>query len=256
MGEVWQAHSVRLDRPVAIKRVNTEIPWAHAQLVQEAQTLAKLRHPSIVQVFDVVYDAEQTPYIVMELLVGRDLRRVLSQDGPVPQRRGVELFLGAASGLSTAHRNGVVHGDVKLGNIFLEGEGMHERAVLLDFGISHPAGADPSTMALAGTPEYLAPEQTQGTIGGPAADQWALCVAIFGLIAGRLPFQGDTVPELFRVIREARLPFPRDVPFDPRLFGILARGTRKDPQERYPSMSELHKALRQWVVGQRHPTVP
>lgn len=251
MGEVWRARSLRLDRLVAIKRVASEIPGSNELLVREARAIARLRHPSIVQVYDVVYDDDGAPYLVMELLHGADLGEVLDDKGPLDELRAVQLMLGIISGLELAHRNGIVHGDVKPDNVFLTVDGAgKEKAILLDFGIAHAVAPNPSeTLMLAGTPEFMAPEQVSGTVAGPAADQWSVCVTLYTLITGRQPFSRDDTVALFDAIRSAALPYPRDVSMDPPLFAILARGTRKQPAERYADVTELRTTLETWHRG-------
>lgn len=249
MGEVWRARSLRLDRLVAIKRVSADLPGSNELLVREARAIACLRHPSIVQVFDVVYDDEGVPYLVMELLEGSDLGVVVATGGPLEEQRAVRLMVGIVAGLETAHRSGIVHGDVKPENILLTIDATGtESAVLLDFGIAHsvaPVGRE--TMTLAGTPAFMAPEQVMGTMAGPRADQWSACVTLYTIITGREPFVRESTLAMFDAIRTAPLPYPRDVAMDPALFAIVARGTRKEPVQRYDDITELRVALQTWL---------
>lgn len=248
MGEVWRARSVRLDRLVAIKRVSSDLPGTQELLVAEARAIARLRHPSIIQVYDVVYDEEGAPYLVMELLEGADLGDIVAREGPLDDKRAARLMLGIVSGLAAAHGSGIIHGDVKPENIVLTTDGAgREKAVLLDFGIAHAVGPEPrETMTMAGTPAFMAPEQVSGDVAGPASDQWAACVTLYSLVTGRQPFERESIRELFDAIRSAALPYPRDVSMDPGLFAIVARGTRKNPSERYRGLDELHAALEAW----------
>lgn len=251
MGEVWRARSLRLDREVAVKRVSTDIPDAHDRLVHEAKAIARLRHPSIVQVFDVVYDEHEAPYLVMELLEGTDLGHLLNEHGPLPQVRAVALILQVIHGLQAAHAHGVIHRDVKPDNIMLTlDDHGRERPVLLDFGISQIAWDRESRGPVAGTPDFMAPEQFTGMAVGAEADQWSTCVTLYSLVAGRSPFHRKSLEALFEAIAAAPLPYPREAEMDPSLFAILARGTRKAPEDRYPNLDELQDALETWLNRQ------
>lgn len=251
MGEVWRARSLRLDRLVAIKRVTSDIPGSSELLVREARALARLRHPAIVQVFDVVYDDEGSPYLVMELLDGVDLGKIVATEGPLDEQRAVRLMLSIVAGLEAAHRSGIVHGDVKPENVFrtIDANGS-EAAILVDFGIAHAIVPTPHETSMnAGTPAFMAPEQLSGAVAGPPADQWSACVTLYTLVTGREPFTHRDMVALFDAIRSAALPYPRDVNMDPALFAILARGTRKLPADRYASLGELRVALATWQRG-------
>ena len=248
MGEVWRARSLRLDRDVAIKQVTATVPGAPDLLVHEAKAIARLRHPAIVQVFDIVYDAEGIPYLVMELIDGTDLGERLARDGPFDETRAVTVMAQVAAGLHAAHVHGVVHRDVKPENVLLtHDEHGAERAVLLDFGISHVATSDGADAPRAGTPDFMAPEQIRGEAAGPPADQWSACVTLYCLVTGRSPFHREDLGEMFDAIERLPLPYPRDVGMDPGLFAILARGTRKSPAERHGDLAELGASLHAWL---------
>ncbi len=249
MGEVWRARHLGLDRLVAIKRMRGDHPESSDRLVREARALARIRHPSIVQMFDVLVDEGEAPYLVMELLHGADLARFVAPDRVMPELRAVRLMLGVLSGLDAAHRHGIVHGDVKPDNILLAADDTGvERAVLLDFGLAHSVEPDRAqTSSLAGTPDFMSPEQVGGHGVGSASDQWSACVTLYSLVTGRPPFARPSLPALFDAIRGAPLSYPRDAAMDPRLFAILARGTRKAPAERHADVAELGDALHTWL---------
>ena len=251
MGEVWRARHIGLDRLVAIKRMSSDHPESSDRLVREARALARIRHPSIVQVFDVLVDDGEAPYLVMELLHGADLARVIALDGVLPSARAVGLMLGVLSGLEAAHRHGIVHGDVKPDNILLSADDTGvERAVLLDFGLAHVVEhGHGQTSTFAGTPDFMSPEQVGGQVVGPASDQWSACVTLYSLITGRAPFARPSLPAVFDAIRSAPLSYPRDAELDPRLFAILAHGTRKAPAERHADLAELCDSLSMWLRG-------
>ncbi len=249
MGEVWRGWDPRLERAVAIKLGQGADPRTHARVLREGRMLARLRHPAIVTVFDVGRDPAGVPFVVMELLEGEDLGAVLEREGPVGDGAAVGWILPVLEGLVIAHENGVVHRDIKPDNVFLarQSDGP-PRPVLVDFGIARPpSGVDAVTGGVFGTPAFMAPEQLRerGEVG-PAADQWATAVTVYQLTTGRLPFGGANVADVFLHTVKAPLPFPRDGSMDSRLFAILARATRKDPADRFPSARAMAEALREW----------
>lgn len=252
MAEVWKAWSLRLHRPAAVKRLLAPSGRQETERVLgEARAAARLRHPSIVEIHDCLVDEEGRPFLVMEWIDGIDLHRVVQRAGRLPATTAVRMLLPVAAGLAHAHRRGVVHGDVKPENVLFARQhgGAGRRIKLIDFGI---AGIDGSTVGprMALTPDYAAPERVALGQRGPAADQWAFCVMLYELVTGRLPFEGSSFESLFAKIASAPLPYPRDVDLDGALFRILARGTRKRPEDRYPDMVALRLDLEAWAVAQ------
>jgi predicted Ser/Thr protein kinase len=191
MGTVWLADDACLGRAVAMKELIREgsaadVDRARRLAMREAKALAKLRHPAIVSVYDVIVE-DGDPWIVMEYINGTPLSAILSQQAPLGDRMIASYALPVLRALTTAHRAGVVHRDVKPENI-LAGE---DGAVwLVDFGIAQIAEATSTTSgtALRGTPEYLAPERLSSTKAGPAADLWSVGVMLYYAREGRLPF--------------------------------------------------------------------
>ncbi len=250
MSEVWRARDERLRRPVAVKLLPAASPDAGfaRRLEAEATTVAGLRHPSIVAIHDFGYDAEDRPYLVMELLEGQPLSDVIG-DG-LGAATAVDTLLPIGRALGYAHAQGVVHRDLKPANVFLaaEAEGA-VAAKLLDFGVARRIAGDPRlTAGWVGTPDFMAPEQLDlGREVGPAADQWAFSVLLYEAATGRAPFSRGALSELFAAIQSAPLPYSPAL--DGGLFRVLARGTRKRPEERYPSIEALLSELEAWASG-------
>jgi hypothetical protein len=234
MGVVWRAHDELLERDVAIKELlhlrlpfgddNADVPAQRA--MREARAAARLRHPDVVAVHDVIVD-DGRPLIVMELVEGRSLAQELRADGPLPEHRVAAVGLQILRALEAAHRQGIVHRDVKPANILLDGD----RAVLTDFGIAAMVGAGTltDTRAVLGSPEYLAPERVNGQPATPATDLWSLGVTLCAALRGESPFQrSDTQATLAAVVTYE----PPPIPQAPRLWPLLAALLRKNPEER------------------------
>lgn len=251
MGEVWRAYDTRLDREVAIKRIASQVAQHDAYAVRmqrEAKALARIRHATLVTVYDIQQDANGLPFIVMELLHGETLADWVDRHPAAGGDAAVSLLLPVLDGLEAAHRAGVVHRDLKPDNIFLVREGDRLLPKLIDFGIAsiEELGSN-LTVGPIGTPTFMAPEQiTLGDPIGPYTDVWALCTCIYAAAVGEAPFHRADVAETFRAVRELPLPFPRNGCLDGPLFSIVARGTRKRPGERFASIAELRDALVEW----------
>ena len=199
MGTVWRARDQVLARDVAVKEVRLPdlMPARDREILRErtlreARVSAKLSHPCVVTVHDVI-EADDTPWIVMELVIARSLERVLAEDGPLPPRRVAETGLMLLGALASAHAAGIVHRDVKPGNVLLTRDG---RAVLTDFGIAAVDG-DPAltqTGMVVGTPGFCAPERIRGVAASPASDLWSLGATLYAAVEGRGPFDGHGSP--------------------------------------------------------------
>jgi len=254
MGEVWRAWHLVRDRPVAIKRLAQATKRTlRERLAREARALAQLRHPAIVQLHDLGEDHDGTPFLVLELLEGEDLGDHVRRLGPMDPVRAVELLLPVADALALIHRRGLIHRDLKPDNVFLTRDAVTgPRAKLLDFGVARDLGVSGLTQGLLGTPEFMAPEQlVLGDRPGPAVDQWGFCLTLYEVTVGRRPFGGEDLDEVFERVRHAPLPYPLEARLDPKLFAILAQGTRKRPDERYPDITALVRALRAWLADRR-----
>jgi eukaryotic-like serine/threonine-protein kinase len=228
IGVVWRAHDESLGRDVAIKEIrfpagldDEQVASLTARTLREARAAARLSHPAIVTVHEVVRQDER-PWIVMELVRGRTLARIVKQDGPLPPRRVAEIGGQILAGLRAAHAAGVVHRDVKPANVILDGE----RTVLTDFGIAALDGGTVLTQtgAMLGTPSFMAPEQARGNYATPASDLWSLGATMYAAVEGQPPFDGETVATILVSMLTADPPPPRRAgPLIPVIAGLLAK---------------------------------
>src|SRR4051794_21284353 len=193
MGVVWAARDELLARPVAVKEVRLpasvdpeERDLLRERTLREARTAARLDHPCAVRMFDVCEEDEQA-YLVMELIEGRTLSDVIRDEGPVAPARAAEIGVCLLDALTAAHAAGIVHRDVKPGNVLVRPDG---RVTLTDFGIASTAGAPsiPSTGLLLGSPAYIAPERARGGPPEPPSDLWSLGATLYTAVEGRPPF--------------------------------------------------------------------
>jgi serine/threonine protein kinase len=254
MATVQLAFDTRLERNVAVKLLAEHLA-EDANFVsrfrREALAAARLVHPNIVQVFDFGLDeATHRNFIVMEFVDGESCAEMLREHGSLPVGEAVEILAQSCRGLDYAHRNGVVHRDVKPGNLLRSREGMVK---LADFGIAKAAEDSDITKvgSVLGTAAYLAPEQARGEAAGPASDLYALGVVAYQLLAGRLPYDAGSLTDLARLQESG--PPPRldelepDVP--PALATAVAVALHRDPEERYPDAAAMEKALRDGLRG-------
>ncbi len=235
MGEVLSAYDEVLDRRVALKLVRAPERGdlrLQAQLMREAQALARLSHPNIVQVYEAGADGDEL-YLAMELVRGVTLATWLS-DQPRSRAEIVGMFHQIGQGLAAAHRAGLVHRDFKPSNVLVDAEG---RARVVDFGLAALAERPDLYLGLVGTPAYMAPEQWLEERVDPRTDQFSFCVALWEALAGARPFQGDSFDELRAVILAGRLPERGRIP--PELHRALVRGLARDPDARYPTLEVL-----------------
>src|ERR671921_437425 len=196
MGTVWRATDEVLGREVAVKEVvfphgvsDRDRDVLRERTRREARAAARLDHPSAVTVYDVV-EQDGSPYLVMELVEARTLSEVVRTDGPLSPQATAHVGLALLGALETAHRQGIVHRDVKPGNVMVRDDG---RVVLTDFGIATSTGDSSltSTGLLLGSPAYIAPERARGGSPEPASDLWSLGATLFTAVEGRPPFAGD-----------------------------------------------------------------
>ncbi len=246
MGEVFVAHDLRLDREVALKLLRADLAQQDGmreRVVAEARLAARLTHPHVVGVLD-TGEQDGRPFVVMERLSGRTLRDELA-DGPMPPERVRDVGLQVLRALAAAHGLGIVHRDVKPGNILDAGVGTWKVA---DFGIAKWVHADETltgTGELLGSPSYLAPERIDGQQAGPASDLYAVGVLLYEALTGRKPFEGDDPFALAAAIREGRYEPPDaiDADVDPAIVAVIERAMRRDPGERYESAGAMAAAL-------------
>ena len=255
MAEVYLGTHLTLDRAVAVKVMHNYVesdPDLQSRFEREAKVVAGLRHPNIVQIFD--YDtAEGHPYIVMEYLMGPSLATYLRELHSHNQRlqpvQIARLLITIATALDYAHERGVIHRDIKPGNIILHNkasnisteEPITERteAVLTDFGLVRIAQAVTQTASgsVSGTPAYMSPEQAQGVKVDHRSDIYSLGVVLYEMIAGRIPFEGDTSWTLiFKHINE---PPPSIAGIQPTVQRVIDRALAKKPEDRYQTARAL-----------------
>ncbi|HEU4911093.1 MAG TPA: protein kinase [Actinomycetes bacterium] len=245
MGTVWEGTDELLHRRVAIKEVRfppeigeREQQELRERTLREARATARLSHPNVITTYDVVED-DGRPYIVMELLPTRSLSTVLREDGALPPHRVAEIGLELLAALETSHKQGILHRDVKPGNVLLTAEG---RAVLTDFGIATMAG-DPaltSTGVVLGSPAYMSPERARGKKPGPESDLWSLGATLYAAAEGRPPYDSDNaLGTLTAVISDPVEPPSAGGPLGEAILGLLA----KDPADRMdiPAARDLLK---------------
>jgi hypothetical protein len=238
MGVVYAAFDPELDRKVAIKLVRPGVvdgglAEARAQLLREAQAIARLSHPNLVTVYDVGMFGSEV-FFAMEYVKGETLRRA-QQSGLGGLHHTLGLYLAAGEGLAAAHRAGIVHGDFKPENVLVGEDG---RVRVTDFGLAR--AAQEQSTRLAGTPVYMAPEQWRGHPADVRSDQYGFCLALLEAVDGRRPAEVEDASPV-------QPPRPVDVRarhLPPRLAPVLARGLTPDPAQRWPSMDALLAALR------------
>ena len=252
MGTVWLCRDDRLGRDVAIKQVGL-LPGEEtadvARALREARTLAVLNHRNVVTVYDTI-DQQDRFWLVMEYVPGRTLSEMIAQDGPVPAVRAAWIGAQVADGLAAAHARGIVHRDVKPGNVLVTDDDV---AKVSDFGIARKSGDLQITKAgiISGTPAYFAPEVARGEDSGPAADVWALGATLYAAVEGRPPYEDRGNPlALLAAIAAGTRPHPAHA-------GILAEALNRmfdpDPRSRWTMDDAAHVLHR---LHERHGPAP
>ncbi|SHN88796.1 Serine/threonine protein kinase [Geodermatophilus obscurus] len=250
MGQVWRAHDALLDRLVAVKVLRSEYtgdPTFLARFRAEAQHTARLVHPNIAALHDygevVASDGsgETLAYLVMELVEGEPLSALLTRCGRLDPHRTLDVVRQTAAALAVAHAAGVVHRDVKPGNVLVGWDGVVK---ITDFGIAWSASSVPLTRTgqVVGTAHYLSPEQADGGKAGPASDVYALGAITYECLAGRRAFDGESPVQIaLAQIRDEPDPLPADVPQPLRT--LVARALVKDPALRFPDGAAFCAAI-------------
>ncbi|MEU7829154.1 serine/threonine-protein kinase [Nonomuraea sp. NPDC049129] len=250
MGTIWLAHDELLDRQVAIKEVllpQSLAPAERAEALQramrEAMAAAQLRHPGIITIHDVLSE-DGRPWIVMELLRGRDLKDAVAAEGPWSPERTAAIGLRVLEALSVAHAHGIQHRDVKPANVFLTDDG---RVVLTDFGIARLEDQATITESglLIGSPGFIAPERLRGERGGPESDLWSLAATLYAAVEGQAPYVG-TSP--MSVLRDALTLPPRPPQRAGNLGPVLVMMLARDPYQR-PAPQAAEQLLRRVAEG-------
>ncbi len=249
MGLVYRARDPQLDRVVAIKTVRRDLglpPEEYAEFkqrfYQEANAAGRLSHPNLVAVHDVV-ELDGVPYMVMEYVDGRTLAEVIASEGPLPPQRAVALVVQVCRALDYAHARGVVHRDIKPGNVLVD---RHDVAKVSDFGIARLPGSQVTrTGVLLGTPAYMAPELLGGRSPDGRSDLFSVGVALYETLTGVNPFNADDLATIVaRIVNETPAPARERNPAVPvALDEALGRALAKRPEDRYPTAQVFADAL-------------
>ncbi len=255
MASVYRARDEVLEREVALKVVLTGTgadPELMERFYREARACARLRHPHIVTVFD-LGEEQEVAYIVMELLVGADLRHVIDERRPIPIETRLELAAQVAEGLAHAHSCGIIHRDVKPGNIFIQETG---GAKIVDFGIARLESSRLTRIGSAlGTPDYMAPEQLAGRVCEAPSDLFSASIVFFEFFTGRHPFEGPNIAQSIRDDWPASLRAV-DPSLPLSLQQVVAKGLEKDPARRHQNGQDYAAALRGVLDDLRRPAAP
>src|SRR5215469_9201823 len=258
MAEVYRARDIRLDRVVAVKTLREDL--ARDQTFQtrfrrEAQSAASLNHPSIVAVYDTGEDAAgptPVPYIVMEYVDGHTVRDLLRDDRRLLPERALEITDGVLRALDYSHRNGIVHRDIKPGNVMLTRTG---QVKVMDFGIARAVSDAQATMTqtaqVIGTAQYLSPEQARGERVDARSDLYSTGCLLYELLTGRPPFLGDSpVAIAYQHVRENPIPPSRVDPEVPQWAdAIVLKAMAKDPRDRYQSAADMRADIQRALQG-------
>ncbi|MFK0018103.1 protein kinase [Streptomyces sp. NPDC090798] len=245
MGRVWRATDEMLDRQVAVKEMRIDgldpedTRTRRERTLREARATARIDHPNVVRIYDVVDQGERL-WIVMELVAGRSLEQLVVEDGPLDPPAAARIGLELVAALRQVHAGGVLHRDIKPGNVLVERRG--HRVVLTDFGIAALQDAEALTMVgmLVGSPDYMAPERVSGRPQGPPSDVWSLGATLCAALGGRSPFSRSTTLATLHAVLYEEPELPSTVG---DLGEILAALLEKEPSTR-PGLAELETALR------------
>ncbi len=251
MSTLWRAVDQQLDREVAVKILRPQYstdPGFAARFRQEARAAASLSHPNIVSVYDYGTDPDgETQYIVMEVVNGQDLAAILRERGRLSTDDAVQVAIAVASALEAAHRRGIVHRDVKPGNILITNEG---DVKVTDFGIARAVSEASMTVTgtTLGSVHYFSPEQARGDEVTGRSDVYALGIVLYEMLTGRRPFEGDSAAgvALKRLTDDPPRPMVAGQPLPPGLEAILRRALEREPARRFPDAGSFAEALRSW----------
>ncbi|MET9291173.1 serine/threonine-protein kinase [Streptomyces sp. NPDC003077] len=268
MGTVWLATDELLGRQVAVKELHLEAPdddgparpGTHARLrfhvrrertMREARTVARIKHPNVIVVHDVV-EQDERPWIVMEYVAGGSLADRLATGGPVAPREAARIGLALIGALRVAHARGVLHRDLRPANVLLESG--TNRVVLTDFGVAQLSGAATltETGGFVGSPEYVAPELIAGRGSGPEADLWSLGVLLCAALSGRTPFGRDSLAGVLQAVTHDEIAFPEAVR---PLLGVVRGLLERDPDRR-TNLAGAEWMLRAYLRYGRVPEPP
>jgi hypothetical protein len=259
MGTVWRATDELLRRQVAVKELHlpdtglTEVEAGdrRERALREARSVARIRHPHVVVVHDVV-EQDGRPWIVMELIDGRSLADVLRDDGPLEPREAARICGAVAGALRAAHERGIQHRDVKPANVLIERD--TGRVVLTDFGIARVPGSATisETGSFVGSPEYTAPERMSGSGAGPESDLWSLGALLCAAVDGHSPFQRESIGEIVHAVAIGDFTPPATVG---PLLPVVSRLLDRDPARRMAA-AEVQTVLMAYAVTGAEPDTP
>ncbi len=254
MGTVYAGYDTALDRPVAIKVLASHLAWEETfveRFLREARMAAKLDHPHIVTIYD-VGQQEGIYYLVMRQIEGQPLRGIIAREGPLPPARAARILGQVASALDYAHSHGVVHRDVKPGNILVEAG---DRVTLTDFGVARAAEGTrlTATGISLGTPEYMSPEQALGQSTDNRTDVYSLGIVLYEMLTGQVPFHADTPIATLMQQAHTPPPSPRTVvsSLSAEIETVVLKALTKRPEDRYASAGELGRTMDRLVTQDR-----
>ncbi|HET7467551.1 MAG TPA: serine/threonine-protein kinase, partial [Candidatus Dormibacteraeota bacterium] len=241
MGVVYRAYHAQLERTAAVKVLQGLAPDADsvARFRREAQSIGRMRHPNVLNVFD-FGEFEGTPYMIVEFVEGGSLAGRIKQ-APMDRQTALRFLRGIGDALDYAHSLGIVHRDVKPANVLL---GTKDTPILADFGLAkllQSSSIKSMTGVTTGTPAYMAPEQVTGSQVGPAADRYSLAVMAFEMLTGSLPFDGENVMEVLyaQVHRDPPMPSSLNPQVGQQVDEVVLRGMAKNPKDRFDSCASF-----------------
>jgi len=251
MGVVYLAHDTKLDRSVAIKSMPAELQassTAQARFQREAKLLASLNHPNIAAIHDILEQDESAGYLILEYVPGETLAQRIARE-PLNLEQALSIGRQVAEAVSAAHENGVIHRDLKPGNIKITPEG---NVKVLDFGLAKASASEgkPAETTVTqpgrvmGTPAYMSPEQARGKPTDKRSDIWSFGCVLYEMLTGKVPFPGQTTSDMLASVLTAEPDWealPAEV--EPAMCDLMSKCLQKDPERRYPSAAELHQDL-------------
>ncbi|MCC6972392.1 MAG: protein kinase [Anaerolineae bacterium] len=260
MAEVFKARQARLDRMVAVKLLHpflADDTEFKERFTREAQNVARLRHPNIVQVYDFDFDPEsESFFMVMELIEGQTLKEFITRpDGQLPSiDESLKILRQAVQALAYAHGRGMIHRDLKPANLMLDNDG---RVVMTDFGIAKIVTGNQFTASggMVGTPAYMAPEQGLGDVGDERSDLYSMGIILFQMVTGKLPYDAET--PVATILKHLNEPIPSVEKLNPAIpepiAAMILRAMAKDPDERYQTAEEMLAAINALLKGEPLP---